>query len=127
MRFPKARAVASLATAILLTASAASAVHVAVASQGADLWTYSLTYDPLDNYNQPSTGFPTTITLSGLLGVTAAGAPTSTDFLPTGGDIDTVNLHWTPAIGNGGTDVVWTNADDDSGTGNFDEPKHVFG
>src|SRR4030095_11593907 len=115
------------ATTCALLALPASAVQFTLDSHVGDLWTYTLTYDPLDNSTQPSTGFPTTITLSGLLGVTAAGAPTSTDFLPPGGLLDTVNLHWTPTVGNGGTDVVWTNEDDDAGTGNFGEPKHVFG
>jgi hypothetical protein len=127
MRSTKAHGVAFVAAAILLCGSTASAVQFTLASHVGDLWTYTLTYDPLDNYNQPSTiVFPTTITLSGLFGVTSAGGPTSTDFLPVGGLLDTVNQHWTPTVLNGGTTVVWANEDDDAGTGNFGDPKHVL-
>ena len=108
---------------VLMTATASEAVSFSLSSAGAGVWTYTLTYDPLDNYSrfQPST----TITLSGLSGVTDAFGPTSTDFDPQGGDLDLLNLAWTPAVFGGGTAVNWSNTV--GGTGNFDEPKHVFG
>ena len=108
---------------VLMTATASEAVSFSLSSVGGGVWTYTLTYDPLDNYSrfQPST----TITLGGLSGVTDAFGPTSTDFDPPGGDLDLLNLAWTPAVFGGGTAVSWTNTV--GGTGNFDEPKHVFG
>jgi hypothetical protein len=108
---------------VLMTATASEAVSFSLSSVGGGVWTYTLTYDPLDNYSrfQPST----TITLSGLSGVTDAFGPTSTDFDPQGGDLDLLNLAWTPAVFGGGTAVNWSNTV--GGTGNFDEPKHVFG
>lgn len=66
---------------------------------------------------------PTTITLSGLTGVTAAGAPTSTDF--PAGPLTTTNLNWTPVVSGGGTTVTWTNPT--CGSGNFGVAKHVYG
>ena len=49
----------------------------------------TLTFAPLDNYSifQPTT----TITLTGLFGVTTAAGPTSTDFPQ--GNLDTTNLN----------------------------------
>lgn len=84
-------------------------------------WTYDLTYDPLDNYSifQPST----TITLSGLSGVTGAFGPTSTDF--PNAWICSLNLDWWAAVLDGGTRVQWTHVG--PGTGNFGDPIHVFG
>jgi hypothetical protein len=60
--------VASVTTlTVLMTATATEAVSFSLSSVGGGVWTYTLTYDPLDNYSrfQPST----TITLSGLSGV----------------------------------------------------------
>ena len=108
---------------VLMTAAVSEAVSLSLSSVGGGVWTYILTYDPLDNYSifQPST----TITLSGLSGVTNAAGPTSTDFDPSGGPLDLINLDWTPAVLAGGTAVSWTHIG--AGTGNFPEAKHVFG
>jgi hypothetical protein len=116
--------VASVATlTVLMTPVAGEAVSFSLSSVGGGSWIYTLTYDPLDNYSifQPST----TITLTGLSGVTSALGPTSTDFDPPGGFLDTLNLNWTPAVLDGGTAVSWTHVG--SGTGNFGGAKHVFG
>ena len=84
-------------------------------------WSYDLTFDPLDNYSVFQEF--TTITLSGLFGVTSASGPTSTDFpLPF---LDAGNLEWTSHVLNGGTEVQWTH--DGGGTGNFPTDQHVFG
>jgi hypothetical protein len=80
-----------------------------------------LTYDPYDNYSTSQAS--TSITLSGLYGVTAASGPTSTDYLQP--EANDVNLLWTPQVSGDGTVVVWTHAG--PGTGNFDVPKRVFG
>jgi PEP-CTERM motif len=114
----------SVALAVVLMSPATSeAVSFTLSSVVGDNWSYTLTYDPLDNYSifQPST----TINVTGLSGVTSALGPTSTDFDPPGGFLDTINLDWTPAVLAGGTAVSWTHIG--SGTGNFGEPKHVFG
>ena len=104
---------------LLASAVPAQAVHWVLASAGPPTWTYTLQFDPEDNYsiNQPST----TITMSGLYGVTNAGAPTSSDF-PSNGALQ---LLWTPQVLNGGTTVVWTHVG--PGTGNFPQTLHVFG
>lgn len=106
---------------LLASASPALAVHWTVSQAGPPTWTYTLTFDPEDNYNRFQS--PTTITMTGLSGVTAAGAPTSTDF--PAGALTTINLAWTPQVLNGGTTVVWSNST--GGTGNFATPKNVFG
>ncbi len=100
---------------LLLSAAASEAVSFSLSSVGGGTWTYTLTYDPLDNYSifQPST----TITLSGLSGVSDAFGPTSTDFDPPGGVFDTLNLEWAPAVLDGGTAVSWTHTG--GGTGNL--------
>ena len=108
---------------VLMTATASEAVSLSLSSAGGGVWTYTLTYDPLDNYSIFQ--LSTTITLSGLSGVSDALGPTSTDFDPPGGVFDTLNLGWVPAVLDGGTAVSWTHTG--GGTGNFDEPKHVFG
>jgi hypothetical protein len=116
--------VASVTTlTVLMSAAVSEAVSFSLSSVGGGVWTYTLTYDPLDNYSifQPST----TITLTGLSSVTGASGPTSTDFDPPGGFLDTLNLDWAPAVLDGGTAVSWTHIG--SGTGNFGEAKHVFG
>jgi hypothetical protein len=110
------------AAALLLTGHAA-AVEFTLSSVTADTWTYTLTYNPLDNYAILTD--TATLTLSGLQGVTAASGPTSTDYTPTGGFLDLTNLDWTAEVLGGGTEVVWTHVG--SGTGNFGEDKHVFG
>jgi hypothetical protein len=108
---------------VVLLASAwqAQAAHWTLSSAGPPTWTYTLTFDPEDNYNLFQN--PTTITMTGLTGVTAAGAPTSTDF--PAGSLTTNNLAWTPQVLNGGTKVVWSNSI--GGTGNFPVAKNVFG
>lgn len=108
---------------VILLASAwhAQAVQWTLTSAGPPTWTYTLTFDPLDNCNLFVS--PTTITMTGLSGVTAAGAPTSTDF--PAGPLNTNNLAWTPQVLSGGTTVVWSNPS--CGTGNFAVAKHVFG
>lgn len=104
---------------LLVSAWPAQAVHWTLASAGPPTWTYTLTFDPEDNYSIFQTN--TTITMSGLYAVTAAGAPTSTDF-PSNGPLQ---LLWTPTVSNGGTTVVWTHVG--PGTGNFNTTLHVFG
>src|SRR5215475_9961309 len=106
----------------LLLASAwqVQAVTWTLVQAGPTKWTYTLTFDPFDNYSIFQAN--TTITMNGLTGVTGAAAPTSTDFT---GALDTLNLAWTPQVLNGGTTVVWTHIG--SGTGNFGTTKHVFG
>jgi len=130
-RSSRSRALALAGAVVLAYASPALAVQFTLESHVGDVWTYTLTYDPLENYNQPDTGgVPTTITLSGLGGVTDAGAPTSTDFDPPGGNLDLENLHWQPIVLDGGTRVVWTNdgsLPSGSGTGNFGSAKHAYG
>jgi len=109
----------------------AVAVPTFTATQtGPTQWTYTLTFPPLVNYSV----FPvatqninlTTITLAGLFGVTSAAGPTSTDF-PSGGspDLNAVNLNWSAAVLNGGTEVVFTHVG--PGTGNFSDFRHAFG
>ena len=116
--------VSSVATlTVLMTPMASEAVSLSLSSFGGGSWIYTLTYDPLDNYSiiQPST----TITLTGLSGVSGALGPTLTDFDPPGGFLDVINLAWIPTVLGGGTAVSWTHAG--GGTGNFGDPKHVFG
>ena len=107
----------------LLLAAHASAVEFTLSSFGGSTWTYTLTYNPLDNYaiTEPTA----TVTLSGLQGVTSATGPTNTDFAPPGGFLDLTNLAWTAQVLNGGTTVVWTHVG--GGTGNFGSAMHVFG
>ena len=105
---------------LLASASQSQAVQWTLTSAGPPTWTYTLTFDPLDNCNLFVS--PTTITMSGLSGVTSAGAPTSSDFT---GVLDTNNRAFAPSVLNGGTTVVWTNPT--CGTGNFGVAKHVFG
>src|SRR5579871_6381069 len=101
-------------------AGQARAVSFTCVQAGPTTWIYNLTFDPEDNYSifQGTT----TITLSGLSGVTQAFAPTSTDFT---GSAAMVNLAWSPSVLNGGTTVVWSHTG--GGTGNFGVPKHVNG
>src|SRR5215471_21375058 len=76
-----------IAVALLASAWQAQAVQWTLTSAGPPTWTYTLTFDPLDNCNLFVS--PTTITMNGLTGVTAAGGPTSSDF-PVG-SLDTNN------------------------------------
>ena len=98
----------------------ARAATITAAQTGPNTWLYNLTFAPLDNYSifQPVT----TITFSGLAGVTAAFGPTSTTF-PAG--TDAINLAWTSQVLNGGTMVVWSH--NGGGTGNFGTAMTVFG
>ena len=109
-----------MAIALLASAWQAQAVQWTLTSAGPPTWTYTLTFDPLDNCDIFVA--PSTITMSGLTGVTAAGVPTGSDFT---GSLDTNNRNWTPVVSGGGTKVVWTNPT--CGTGNFGVPKHVTG
>jgi hypothetical protein len=110
-----------IAFALLGSAWQAHAVQWTLTSAGPPTWTYTLTFDPLDNCNLFTS--PSTITMTGLSGVTAAGTPTGSDF-PAGG-LDTNNKNWVPQVLNGGATVVWTNTT--CGTGNFPSAKHVTG
>jgi uncharacterized protein YjbI with pentapeptide repeats len=85
-------------------------------------WTYTLTFAPLVNYSIFQS--TTTITLTGLVGVTSAAGPTTTDFPVTvNPDLNAVNLNWSATV-NGGT-VVFTHVG--PGTGNFPDFRHAFG
>jgi len=106
---------------LLASAWQAQAVQWTLTSAGPPTWTYTLTFDPLDNCNLFVS--PSTITMTGLTGVTAAGGPTSSDFPP--GSLDTNNRNWVPQVLNGGTKVVWTNTT--CGTGNFGSNMRVLG
>jgi len=99
---------------------AASAVTFTGSQTAPGEWTYTLTFESIDNYSifQPQTR----IILSGLSGVTSATAPTSTEF-PDG--LNAINLAWTPVVLNGGTVVQWTHQG--SGTGNIGGNTRVFG
>ena len=105
----------------LVATHTANALTFEVSATAPGVWTYTLTYEPWDNYSifQPTT----TITLSGLHGVTAASGPVSTDF--ENADISALNLAWTPQVLEGGTKVKWTHVG--PGTGNWWIPKHVYG
>ena len=101
-------------------ASPCLAVHWTGSQTAPGTWTYTLQIDPEDNFDisQPTT----TITMTGLSGVTAAGPPTSSDFP---NPIGTQILAWTPQVLNGGTQVVWSISS--GGTGNFPTVQHVYG
>lgn len=115
---------AGLAIALaVLAAAPAHAVQFTLTSVSAGVYSYTLTYEPLDNYAVLGAPEIATITLSGLTGVTSAAGPTSTDFDTA--YINDINLNWTAEVLNGGTEVVWTHVG--GGTGNFDIDKHVFG
>ena len=117
------RLMLSLALLVLVPAPTGAA-SFAGTQTGPTEWTYTLTFDPFDNYAVcPPPGDVATITLSGLAGVVAATAPTSTDF--PSDFLNSVNLMWMPQVSNGGTVVTWTHQG--PGTGNFDIPKHAFG
>ena len=103
-----------------LTAAPAEAASFVGTQTGPTEWTYTLTFDSLDNYATCS-GLAR-ITLSGMVGVVRATPPTDTDFPP---ELHEINLRWEPAVSEDGTSVTWTHVG--SGTGNFSDQKHVFG
>ena len=105
---------------LLATGWQAHAVQWTLSQAGPSTWTYTLTFAPEDNYSIYQAN--TTITMTGLTGVTAAAGPTSTDF-PSG--LQSLELAWTAQVTNGGTTVAWTHVG--SGTGNFPTTQHVFG
>ena len=105
----------------LVATSTAHALTFEASATAPGVWTYTLTYEPWDNYSIFQS--TTTITLSGLHGVTAASGPVSTDF--DNADISALNLAWTPQVLEGGSKGVWTHVG--PGTGNWWIPKHVYG
>jgi hypothetical protein len=109
---------------LVVAAPPAQAASFVGTQTGPSEWTYTLTYDPQDNYGVSACGSSTaSITLSGLTGVVSATPPSATDFDdPT---LSATNLAWTPQVSSGGTVVTWTHQG--SGTGNFNVAKHVFG
>lgn len=118
---------AVLACTTLLAPAGAGAVSFLGTETAPGIWSYTLTFDPLDNYSvfpvaTQSTNL-TTITLTGLSGVTGASGSSADDF-PAGLPA-TANLLWTAAVLDGGTVVQWTHVG--PGTGNFSGPQHVFG
>ncbi|HEX5311086.1 PEP-CTERM sorting domain-containing protein [Aquabacterium sp.] len=115
----------AVALAASLAVNASQAVEFTLSGATADTWTYTLTYNPLDNYAIPGLATEATIRLTGLAGVVSATGPVSTDFVPDAPFLDTINLNWTAQVLNGGTEVLWTHVG--PGTGNFDVDKHVFG
>lgn len=112
-----------LLSSLLLLPGTASAVSITGSQTAPTEWTYDLTFAPLDNYSIFQDN--TTITLTGLFGVTSATGPTSTDFVPTGGYHDLINLDWSAQVLNAGTTVQWTHIG--AGTGNFNNELHIFG
>jgi Tol biopolymer transport system component len=109
---------------LLAVPVAVSALQFKGMQTGPGEWTYTLVYDPHDNYavTQPVA----TITLRGLSGVTGAAGPTSTTFPDApGGMLDTGNLRWTAEVLDKGTGVRWTHVG--PGTGNFSRPIEVRG
>jgi hypothetical protein len=101
-------------------ASPCFGVHWISSQTGPSTWTYTLQIDPQDNFNISQSS--TTITMTGLSGVTSATGPTSSDFP---NPLGTQLLNWTPQVLNGGTTVVWTITG--GGTGNFATTQHIFG
>ena len=111
----------ALTIALAFSAGQALAVSINGSQVAPNEWAYDLTFAPLDNYSifQPNT----TITLTGLFGVTSATGPTSTDF--PNSFINTLNLAWVAKVLGGGTTVQWTHMG--PGTGNFSTVQHIFG
>jgi hypothetical protein len=95
-------------------------VHWIASQTGPSTWTYTLQIDSLDNFNISQSS--TTITMTGLSGVTSATGPNSTDFPE---PFNTNLQAWTAQVLNGGTKVVWTITG--GGTGNFPTVKHIYG
>lgn len=106
---------------LLVNPEKASAVIFSGSQTSSTQWTYDLIYEPYDNYsiNQRFT----TITLTGLFGVTSATGPVSTDFQYDFADEN--NLNWSAEILDGGTSVRWTH--DGPGTGNYSTNIGVYG
>ena len=110
---------------LVLVAPAVQAASFVGTQTGPNEWTYTLTYDPLDNYAVcPPPGDVARIRLTGLSGVVSATAPTSLSQEPAPG-LSPGNLEWIPEVSHGGTVVTWTNQG--PGTGNFGVPMQVFG
>lgn len=112
----------ALAAGVLLAAPA-HAVQFDLASFASGVYTYTLTYDPMDNYAIPGWEDRATIHLTGLSGVVAATGPTSTSYDNEFGNA--VNLAWTAEVLAGGTEVLFTHIG--PGTGNYDVPMFVYG
>lgn len=112
----------ALAAGVLLAAPA-HAVQFALSGVAGDVFSYTLTYDPLDNYAIPGWEDRATIRLSGLTGVVSAAGPTSTSY--DDGFGNAINLNWTAEVLSGGTEVVFTHMG--PGTGNYDVPMYVYG
>ncbi len=112
----------ALAVGVLLAAPA-HAVQFALSGVAGGVFSYTLTYDPLDNYAIPGWEDRATIRLSGLTGVVSAAGPTSTSYDDEFGNA--INLNWTAEVLAGGTEVVFTHMG--PGTGNYDVPMHVYG
>lgn len=109
-----------LCNSLLIVPGKASAVTISGDQVSTTEWSYDLAFAPLDNYSIFQSA--TTITLTGLFGVTSATGPTSTDFdYP----LNLVNLGWNAQVIDGGTTVQWTHIG--PGTGNFTTEKHIFG
>lgn len=105
---------------VIITPLSLQAVSLTGQQTATNEWTYTLTFDPFDNYSicQPST----TITLAGLSHVVGAAPPTTTD-LP--GSLDEINTNWTAEVLADGLGARWTHLG--SGTGNWSDPRHVYG
>ena len=120
---PRARTLLAAAALIVGALSSAHAVSFTLAAQSGDTWTYTLTYDPWDNYAIPGHESEATIHLTGLSGVVSATGPTDTSYDNAYGE--GINLAWTAEVLAGGTEVVWTHVG--PGTGNYDVPMYVYG
>lgn len=114
------------ATALALAAAGnAQAVDFQLVSHVGDNYFYTLTYEPNDNMWFEENGHVhATIQLGGLFGVTGVAGPTSNDF--PAGPIHDGQLKWTGSVLGGGHVVRFTMLDEDVGTGNFPNDKHVF-
>jgi hypothetical protein len=107
----------------VLLASPAQAVQFNLSGVASDVYTYTLTYDPLDNYAIPGWEDRATVHLTGLSGVVSATGPSSTSYDNEFGN--SVNLAWTAEVLAGGTEVLFTHIG--PGTGNYDVPMFVYG
>lgn len=105
----------------LLACVHTEAVQFVGTQTGPNEWTYTLIYDPGDNYSICQ--YQTTVRLSGLAGVVLATRPASSDYPDNW--VGWAQLDWIPTISGGGTVVTWTHYG--PGTGNWGIPKHVYG